>query len=234
MDVKKPAQQGSFGIPQNMREAHDRQRQQREQREQAERDRTNASTAEDTLGGTQPEQPAAKTDEAADKGSQAPGVDDKIVDETDPAKILAQLGITLEDADLETILFKGYIEKEIPLVGGKIKATLKTLTGEEYEWVDELLAADVRSKPMTDDGFASRRSMWILAFGVTKLQGKPVIAPVVKDKKVDPVETAKAKRVVLSKLNPQMLINPMIKAHGKLATALNLMGEKPETLLKNS
>lgn len=209
--------QGSFGIPPQMQEALNRQQQQQSkkaQEEASERVEAEAQIEEDVE--------TSKEEEAE-------------VKPLNPVEMLTKIGVDFNDKDLHQLLFKGFIEKDVPVVKNVLTATFKTLTGDEYDAVDELVADDIKNVPMTGDGYQTRRAMWIISLGVTKLQGKPVCKPVMGQDGVtiDIRETAKARRKVLGALAPSVS-NQLIQKHGALTVAMDLITANPESVLKNS
>jgi hypothetical protein len=88
---------------------------------------------------------------------------------------------------------------------------------------------------MTNDGFNTRRSMWIISLGITHLIGKPIakVEPDKKTKQIDLKELARARRAVLGKLAPS-LTNLLIQKHGAITVAINMITTEPEKHLKNS
>lgn len=223
-----PGAQGSFGIPAELKAAGDK-----------------------FMARGRDEEP--RPDMVGDTDEEIPGMatsdDEMFVDEDekkessikDPLEALTKLGIYMEDEDFHKILFKGFVEKDVAIVKGfrgvkGLNATFKTLTVKEYDLVDELLAEEYRETKMTNDGFMSRRSLWILAFGITKLQGRPL--PVVFEddakKTVDDKATAKARRAVLGETS-HGVINRMIHIHGAMTLAIeNIINDPEAEFLKKS
>lgn len=219
---------GSFGIPPALREAEERIKQSREQgefRPDFESDPYDQPTQEEEAeaeGGSE-EQLESKNDQLTMKN---------------PLEVLKEsFGIVLEDEDFHKILFRGFVEKDIeavpPIRGSKpLIATIKSLNGNEYDLVDELLAEDIRDVRMTNDGYSTRRNMWILSFAITKLQGKGYVNPVMmKDHEgkdtLDVKATAKKRRAKLATLNAAVLTR-LMKIHGQLTLAINAIMEDPE------
>ena len=226
-----PGAQGSFGIPQELKDARERIMTQRDEV----RPGTESPVEEDDSDPSVPRQ-SVDVDMVEDE--------EKIPESiTNPLVALAKLGVSLEDEDFQKVMFKGFVEKEdILIVPGfrgvrPLKATFKTLTVKEYDEVDELLAEDIRDRKMTNDGFASRRSMWILSYGVTKLQGKPLPAVFYGEppnKVFDSKETAKSRRNVLGDLS-HAVINRMIHVHAAMTVAIESIISDPEAIfLKKS
>lgn len=158
-------------------------------------------------------------------------------DPSTPEEALKQIGIELDDEDFQKLFFRGFIEKEVKLFSGRggqkdFTVTFKTLTGQEYDEVDELLADDIQATKMTNDGYATRRNMWTLAFAVSHLAGKPVCKPVMKTtasgEVVDLKETAKKRRDVLCRLSGGV-ISKMMRTFGIFSVSVNDLIETPES-----
>jgi len=222
---------GSFGIPPQMKAAEEKFREERakgqdpveEAGESAEFDFEPEATKPGIL------EPAANS-----IASQNPQT---------PTEALRRIGVELDDEDFQKLFFRGFIEKEVNIFPGRggqksFTITFKTLTGQEYDEVDELLADDIQGVKMTNDGYATRRNMWTLAFAVSQLAGKPVCKPVMKASSsgevVDTKETAKKRRDVLSRLSGSV-ISKMMRTFGVFSVAVSDLVESPESdLLKKS
>jgi hypothetical protein len=205
MKINGNSTQGSMGIPPEIQEAAERARQRSAQN-------------------------VKKSEEAAEQHDPV----NKVAEASNPVEILKKLGIEFDDDTFQSLLFKGYVEHVVEIVKGRFSVKFKSLTTDEYDLVDELLAKDLQDTSMTNEGFNSRRAMWILAFGVLELAGKPVCKPVLdKDRKLDVIETVKLRRQVLGKMAPAV-INIMIQKHGAMTVALNMISSNPEEHIKNS
>lgn len=151
--------------------------------------------------------------------------EEDIASRPSPKKILAEMGVTLTGQDWSDFIFKGYMEKriliaEVPSDDGALRpfyATFRTVTGEQADAADGLLAEEVKSEQMTVDGVGTRREMWNLSFAIQKLDDKAVCKPVTitdpKTKEVRPdiLATVKEKRRILSKMAPMILQTLMSK-----------------------
>ena len=156
---------------------------------------------------------------------------------TDPLKELEdEFDIKLEDEDFHKIVFKGYLEKDViavPSIRGSkpLVVTFRSLNGEEYDLVDELLAEDVRDLRMTNEGFSLRRGMWILTAGITRIQGKPLCNSEYHEvggkKELDVKATTRKKRDVIAKLNAAVLTR-LMRIHSQLTVAINYIIEDPQ------
>ena len=220
---------GSFGIPPQMKEAEEK-FQEEKARQASARPGASVDDASSFEFNADFEAPPVQAQEAAPE-------------EITPASVLKKIGITLEEEDFQKIFFKGFIEKEISLFPGSsaqkpFLVTIKTLTGQEYDEVDELLADDIQDVKMTNDGYATRRNMWTLCFAVTHLAGKPVCKPVLKQatsgEAIDLKETAKKRRDVLSRMSGSV-ISKLMRTYATFSVAVNELIENPESdLLKKS
>lgn len=215
-----PGAKGSFGIPQQIKDAGDRLMKKDETEERPGMEDA-AALADDPV----PEIPV-------EEAPQEPST---------PRETLAQLGIDLSDEDLNRYVFRRYVDKEIEIYpsftpeGKGLTATIKTLTAKEYDLADELLAEDIRDIKMTNDGYSSRRSMWIISFGVTKLMGAPLCKPLYlpdNKKELDLRAMAIERRRILSDMAPDV-VNDLIQAHGVLTITLRtILQDKRSDYLK--
>lgn len=156
-----------------------------------------------------------------------------------PKSLLKAIGVDFQEEDLTSIVFKGYVEKEAPIIKlpGKSKpltVTLHLLQTEELDLVDELCAEDLASTKMTNMGVENRRSIWTMAFAVVAVAGKPLAKPV-KDEggEIDKKATALERRKVLLSMAPGM-IDEMVRRHTVMQMAYNsiLFGDEGEELKK--
>ncbi len=222
MKMNSGAVRGSMGIPPEIQEAAERARQTSNQNVKKAPEPGFEQVASEA--GPVPQPTPVPVPEVTDQQAEA----------AKPVEILKKLGIEFNDEVFQSLLFKGFVEHKVEIVKGRFEVKFKTLTTDEYDLVDELLAKEVQDTSMTNDGFNSRRAMWILAFGTLELAGKPVCKPVLsKDKQVDVVETAKLRRQVLGKMAPAV-INIMIQKHGAMTVAINMISTDPEEHIKNS
>jgi len=151
-----------------------------------------------------------------------------------PEENLSRIGIYLTDDDYHNIVFRGGFEKDIVVIPSRgkmreLRASIKTLKTKEYDAIDELLAEDVGTIKMTNEGFTSRRSLWILTFAVTKLDGKPLSKPIFTRSNsgdrdvVDLKATARdRKEKVIGELSP-VIVNELIALHAALTTNMDLI-----------
>lgn len=222
--MKAQGAQGSFGIPPEIQEAG------RRAKENAEKNVKKAGADETPVGAT--------SDSPQASGSPVEGGDkpnDEIAEKSNPLKILESLGITFDDELLQQLIFKGYVEQTIDIVKGKLTAKCRTLTVEDHDLVDELLAKETEDTKMTNTGFENRRAMLVLAFGVSELAGKQVAKPIInkESKTIDKVATANQRRKVLQAMAPGV-VNLMIQKHGAMTVAFNMIAADPGDYLKNS
>lgn len=213
--------QGSFGIPQHMKDAMEAHKAGKEE--------------DDRPSLNEEPEPVLHVDYDSNEQEAEEEEQEQEVLRTPLEALEKDFGVKFEDEDFHKILFKGYLEKDVEAVpsikGSKpLIVTFKSLNGEEYDLVDELLAEDIRDTRMTNDGFTLRRGMWILAIGITKIQGKPVAPTQFQEvggkKEVDLKATARAKRTVLAKLNAAV-INRLTRIHGQITLAINAIIEDP-------
>jgi hypothetical protein len=217
--------QGSFGIPPEMQAEVDNYHKKKAIAAKSADEDPSVDEAEEE------EQPIFVEDGEADVKEKSPVG-------PNPVENLKKLGIELADDDFQKIVFRGYLEKDVVVVpsirGTKpLKATFKTLTGAEIDEVDELLADDIQEIKMTNDGYQTRRSMWLITYGVTKLMDKPLCQPVLVKGKPDSKATMRMKKKVLAALNPGILTKIM-HIHGILTVSINaiLMDQESDYLKK--
>lgn len=224
MQTENARPRGSFGIPQDMLEAANK------HRDQAQKKAAPPSADEQPNLQAPPE--AAESEEETQKADE-PAKGDSFND-LNPRKILQKLGIDFSEDDMQSVIYKGYVEKEIEVIKGSLKAVFRTLTATEFDEVDELMGEDLKNLQMTRAGYESRQSMWIISFAVTQLAGKPVARAVMqKDGKTpDTKAIAQARRVVLGAMSGSV-INKIIRIQGLFQTAVNMIVEDPDAL-KNS
>lgn len=206
--MKIGAPKGSFGIPQELKEAHEKKRAEAEARSEA--------------------PPAKQEDWPMEENQAAVEQGEEVQEENSPLDVLKGIGIELSEKDFTDFIFRGSISKTVPIVanplgGGQLTAKLKTITTGEMDLVDELLAEDIDRGNITRDGVEIRKSLWILSFAITELNDRPIAKPILdKDKVFLPKETARERRKVLSELNP-VVVNKMINIHGTFVSCLNAM-----------
>jgi len=182
-------------------------------------------SAETMPGLADPQPQAAKSDTE---------LNDEAAAKAEPLYVLKkELGVDFNPDDFHRLLYKGYVEKVIdicynPKTKKQFTATFKTLTGDEYDYADELLAEELKDIEMTRAGLDSRRSMWILSFGVTKLDGREVVKPVVTNGKFDGKATAKARKNVISAMSPAIL-NRLMRMHAIFSLQLDRLVESPNS-----
>lgn len=195
------AARGSFGIPPEIHP--DTLAQQKAEKEQS----ATPPPAEDA---------GFETDDEDNDEDETPAAGEK---EKSPLQVLSEMGIKISSDDWSDLFFRGVLEKTIhvadmPQLDGTVKpfnVTVRTLTGDEYDQADELLAEDMQTHQMTRDGLEARKQMWVFSFAIQKVNGRPICKPsVIVDPKTkaetpDPRGTAKAKRKVLSQMSPLVL-----------------------------
>jgi len=138
--------------------------------------------------------------------------------------------IEITGEDIQRIIFKGYTEKDVivlPSILGSqpLIATFKTLTGAEYELADEKLAEEIRDIRMTNDGFAARRGVWLLAYGLKKIQGKLYYKQKFSDdagKVFDKKATLESRKNALGDFSP-VVLSRMMAIQSDLTIAINYL-----------
>lgn len=234
MKLKNPqGMKGSFGLPKEVQEAAEAMREKRAAPQPPPEDEPKSREVEEDwpLGeetGFEPQQPEdLPTDDSVEK--------------EDPFSILKDLGIEVSEDDFHNLMFRGYVEKVVPIMVNPMNkeeiltAKLRLLTAEELDLVDELLAEDMDSLKMTHQGLEARRSSWVMSFAVQELLGRPLCRTVAgKNGEIDLKETAKKRRQVLSKTNSAVL-NRIINVHARMFMAYSLIQQEAnEDFLKKS
>jgi hypothetical protein len=214
-DHKRPA--GSFGIPEEIKEAAHRQQARNTKSESSEEQTDYKEAAEASA------KSAVESDEEDEERS-----------DSSPEAILEKLGAKFTEDDFSQLIFKGTYEATIPVVKGRLTGKFRTLTSDEYDQIDEILAKEMKDVDMTQDGLRTRSSMWVISYGVTELNNKLVAKPI-KDKegKVDLKATAIERRKVFANMAPA-IVNQLIQKHGAITVAINTIAAEPSENLKNS
>lgn len=217
-----PGAKGSFGIPPELKAQGDRLMSQSREEYEADETRRPSMTAYSDVEEAQEKVPDAPV-KAEEEGFRIPT----------PEESLARIGVHLTDEDYHSVVFRGVLEKDVcvlPAMGRtrELRATIRTLKTKEYDAIDELLADDIKGISMTNDGFTSRRSLWILAFAVVKLDNKQLSKPVmtIDDNGTSIVDIKKTARErkdnVLGELSP-IVINELIALHAALTTNMEVI-----------
>lgn len=218
------AKQGSFGIPAEMRQRIE---------EGAVAEKLNMSNNKPVEKDSAPVVEKAKPEPVVEARKQ--GLDPEIQEEmaeheekskkaaeelANPIKRLAKIGIELTEDDVHRYMFKGFLEKTIPLTKGfkrDMTVTLKTLTSEEYLMGDQLLASEIDSgQHMTREGMEQLRSVLMLVFGISQLNEKPLVK---KSHNMGLEEIALTCRPVVQALSAGVL-NKILKLHIMFSQAL--------------
>lgn len=217
---------GSMGIPQEMRDAMEQQQAQKNARAR----RENGEPPVDNIKEVDSTHPDLET-----KSEESTDTKEAPHKEVGAKQIFKRLGIELGEEDIQKIIFKGYVEKEVSIVEKYLKAKLKTLTTEEYNLVDEVIADEAKNSDMSVDGYNARKSVLTVACGLVELNGKPVIKKVPKedDGSVDLKKYMLLKRQVLDKMSGSV-VDKLIESHGAFSLGVNMAIRNPEDLLKNS
>jgi len=238
--MKMPRPKGSFGIPPEIHPDHmKKQREELEARE-AERPERYADSefdpavmAQGAPEETAPEASAQQTQAQESEPSEEAKHAAEAAKNSDPVAILKRLGIELTEEDCSRLLFKGFVEKDIkicydPLKKRDFTGTFKTLTGREYDQVDELLAEEISKNPMTVNGKDSRHSTWLLSFALTSINGMALQKPIFeKDGTVDTKKTAAERIKVVRALSP-FVLDKASRIYAAFTVAIQLILEDPE------
>lgn len=161
--------------------------------------------------------------------------DDSEYKEVGVKDILTKLGIDFNEEDMQAMIYKGFIEKEIVVIKGHLKAVMKTLTEQEYRAVDTILTEETKVSAMSMAGYNARKSVLTLCFGLIELNGKQIVnkKPVGDDGQIDIEKLASMRGEVLAKMSGAV-VDRLIETHGALTVAVNMIVRDPESLLKNS
>ena len=151
-----------------------------------------------------------------------------------PRDALNAIGLSLTDQDFQSVLYRGYVEKEmelVPAIGGikPMMVKLKTLTPEEFNLVDELVAEDLENIKGTNTGFQVRRELWNVAFATIEINGRE-IAKVKRDKDTEPdlKDLARKRQKILQQLAPGV-INKLMKTVTIMGWAISAIVEDPKS-----
>jgi len=215
---------GSFGIPEEIHP--DTLKRKREGGEQAQGD--------DEPG----PRPSEETEDAEGQEEPSSAPEDKsqaAVDELAPLKVLAKLGIDLTAEDFSKLVYKGYIEKVVPIsynpaTRSPITATFRTLTPLEYDEIDECLAAEVKDLAITREGMEQRRASWTLAFCMLGIDERLFVKAETKKQEgaevVDFKATAIKRKRFIGSLNTQ-LVNRALSIFQTFTLNLDLVVRDP-------
>jgi hypothetical protein len=209
---------GSFGIPEELRVASEKQKT---------RAKVSSEVFEEAEESAQPEQTEEKKEESK-KEESAKNPEESAQD------ILEGLGASFSEEDFQRLIFKGYYEAEVPIVKDRLKAKIRTLTSNEYDEVDEIIAGEIKDIDMTNDGMRARQSMWIISFSVVELNGKPLCKPIkAADGSLDLKAMATERRKAFKAMAPAV-VNILIQKQAAITIAINMITANPGENLKNS
>jgi hypothetical protein len=223
---------GSFGIPAEHREAMEKRK---AAQEAGHAEEPSAQAAESSEGWPMEEGTSAQPDNP----DEAPGETEESFLGKGPREVLKKIGVEPTEKDFHDLIFRGYIEKTVDIVQNpvskmKLTAKLKSLTNEELDFVDELLANDLDSVKATRDGLETRRGMWVMSFAIIELSGKILTKPILSDGKPDLKAMAMVRRKVLTNLSP-FILREIMKVHAELVTSFDaLLWEPKSAELKKS
>jgi len=213
---------GSMGIPEELIKAQEKQKLKNAAKDKVVKEVDPFEDDEETTAkdSTQNDTPTQEKD-----GYEKVGAED----------ILERLGIEFTEEDMQAMIYKGCVEKDIVVIKGHLVAKMRTLTEEEYRTVDSLLTEEAKEKNMSVNGYNARKSVLILCFGVTHLAGKEISKkkPATEDGQVDLEALALQRAQVFAKMGGAV-VDKLIETHGALSVAVNMVVRDPESLLKNS
>ena len=222
-----PGAKGSFGIPPELKERGD------VLLKNSEEASSRRPGMDEVPGDESPRAPTPYIDGGIPEEAFESKTEQSIADMITPEENLARLGINLVEDDYHSIVFRGFLEKEVvvfPAISKtrELRATIKTLKAAEYDLVDELMADDIRNVPMTNEGYSARRSLWILSVAVTRLDGKPLTKPIyTKDydgkNVVDVKATAKDRKLKILGEMSHIVLNELVALHAALTTNMDLI-----------
>ena len=237
------APQGSFGMSEDMRKAlseHEKRGVEEQRGERVEENPKAPPVSEDdgfkTDGkdtGSSPVEGSSQHDAGEDLSSDED--DTPAPRANDPISELKKIGVDLTDDDIHQYCFKGYLEKEVPVMKTKkrnLTVTLRTLTGEQYIIVDRKLADIVPIKPMTREGLDNLRSLYVLSYGVTALSGNPLVRVITGGVPKDQETIGDEAFEALTSLSSGIL-NKIMRLHAIFSTSLHLLVEKGDSPFLN-
>jgi hypothetical protein len=86
-----------------------------------------------------------------------------------------ELGVSISDSDVDSYLFKGYVEKEIDVIAKKSKVIIKTLVvRERLEVESELSKKSTENPSITNQAYEHYRSIFIMSKAMIAFNGKPI------------------------------------------------------------
>lgn len=208
---------GSFGIPDEMKQQMDKHK---ERRKEEEADQ-------------------AKSDSEPTEAVEAKDDNNRVAEQAKTMAVLKELGVEFLENDFQSLIIKGFVEKNITIVQYKniqLVATMKSLTADDYDDVEEILMREVNEVATTSNGGINKKAMLYLCYSITKLNGKPVNKTVFKDKAkttVDTKRTALKRREVLRKMDGHV-IDLMTRKQASYSLCMRQIINDPEQHLKNS
>lgn len=138
---------------------------------------------------------------------------------------LKELGVEITEEDIEYYLFKGAVEKTVPVFKVNkqktFSAKIRTLTSAQYMVVEELVGDSLRITDMTREGVSSLRTLAVLSMAVVELMGRPTIK-IWESSEHSEKEKAKENMQVLKALSPGV-VNKINHLHAALTTTFNAM-----------
>ena len=148
--------------------------------------------------------------------------------------IQESLGVKFTQDDFDQLLMKGYCEKEIEIIKGKLRATFRSLTVDEWHESDEVYVEEVQNNLMTKEGADVRQGLIRMVFSLTHLQGRVLAQPVKKqDGSIDKKATAGERMRHIKAMSPSV-VNIMLGKYVAFNRMIDLITMEPEKYLKNS
>lgn len=142
----------------------------------------------------------------------------------------AKLGVKFTEEDFTKLLFNGSYEATIEIRPG-LKVKLRTLQAVDYNELDEKIANASKDIAMTEEGYKSRFTMFVLSYGLLQINGKEVVRPKA-NQKVTTSELADLRYAMLVNMAPAV-INLIANKHNLLTMAINTVVGDSQYHLKN-
>jgi hypothetical protein len=235
------ARGGSFGVPAEVQEAAQKARDQARKERDARGTPAQGATAAtaDASDDMSHDSVAPRVEDTGFSGLSGDLPTDATAKKLDPLDQLRKIGVDFTEEDVHNLVFKGTVSKEIAVFKGvtQLSATLKALTVEECDLVDELTAEEIGKTAMTNSGADSRRAIWTLAFAVTHLNGRMLRdldkeGAVGKDG-IDLKKKAQLYREALRKMSPYVM-RVLGELQSIYAASLNLLMEGGSPFLERA
>lgn len=186
-----------------------------------------------------PEMPEQKKPETTEQrradsleNAESPEAQQEQVDGENPATTdyFEKLGVKFTEDDFTKLLFNGTFEATIEIRPG-LKVKLKTLQAEDFNEVDEKLANMAKEVSMTEEGYRSRFTTFVLSYGLIQINGKNLVMSK-SGKDVRASEMADLRYAQIVKMAPA-IINAIANKHNLLTMAINSVVGDSKYHLKN-